>query len=296
MRHKAVKFSALAAQHIGQNLRGRKIRIFRAGETKNHGGHSIRQIRVEFQRVGFDRRKIVSRARWQRCRRDFAENVFHLRENFFRLHVADDDEHGVVRHIPGVVKFTQVSIGGFIKGRSRAERIVRVGRTLEHGGEQLLVENIFGIGQILRDFLFDGPAFFFPKLVVGEQVAHPRGFEVQRHVKILGGRGEKILRDGLLRVGVVVAAHRGGRGGNLVGGQTGTAAKHHVFGGVRGAGKIGGTFVRADAIIHHRRDDGRECVGDDDDLQAVGQRGAQLVLIRGLRPARCGKEQGGGEN
>ena len=78
-----------------------------------------------------------------------------------------------------------------------------------------------------------------------------------------------------MRVGVVIAAERGGNGGELIGGQTGAAAKHHVLGRVRRAGKSGGRFVRADAIIDHRGDDGRERVANDDDLQAVGQRGAQ---------------------
>ena len=77
------------------------------------------------------------------------------------------------------------------------------------------------------------------------------------------------MRDGMLRVGVVIAAERGGNGGELIGGQTRAAAKHHVLGGVRRAGKFGGRFVGADAIIDHRGDDGRKCVANDDDLQAV---------------------------
>ena len=126
---------------------------------------------------------------------------------------------------------------------------------------------------------------------------HPCGLDAQRDFQIFGGRGEKILRDGLLRVGVVVAAERGGNRGELVGAQTGAAAKHHVLGGVRGAGKTGGRFIGADAIVHHRRDDGRECIGNDDDLQAIGQRRAQArAWIFGDRANRCRTEQGGGEN
>ena len=57
--------------------------------------------------------------------------------------------------------------------------------------------------------------------------------------------------------------------------QTRAAAKHHVLGGVRRAGKPGGAFIGADAIIDHGGDHRRERVADNDDLQAVGQRGAQ---------------------
>ena len=179
-----------------------------------------------------------------------------------------------------------------------------VRRAFEHGGQQLLVKNVFGIRQILGDFLLDGAAFLGPKRFVGQQIAHPRGFDAQGDFQIFRRRGEKILRDGLLRVGVVIAAERGGNGGKLVGGQTRAAAKHHVFGGVRRAGKSGGRFVGADAIIDHRGDDGRDGVADDDDLQAVRQRGAQdarrrrkfhwppRVRLRGNRNSAAQHESG----
>ena len=92
-----------------------------------------------------------------------------------------------------------------------------VGRAMEHGGEELLVKNIFGVGQILGDFLLDGAAFLFPKLLVGQQITHPGGLDAQGHVQILGGGGKKILGDGLLGVGVVIAAHGRGGGGQLIG-------------------------------------------------------------------------------
>ena len=57
-------------------------------------------------------------------------------------------------------------------------------------------------------------------------------------------------------------------------------------------GNPAGAFVRADAVIDHRRDHRRERVADDDDLQTVGQRGAQNILRAArhrLRPARAEK-------
>ena len=51
-----------------------------------------------------------------------------------------------------------------------------------------------------------------------------------------------------------------------------------MFGGVRRARKAGGTFVGAAAVIDHRGDDRSERVMDDDDLQAVGECGAEGVV------------------
>ena len=39
----------------------------------------------------------------------------HTREELLRMSVADDDQNGVVGHIPGVMKFPQIGIGRFIE-------------------------------------------------------------------------------------------------------------------------------------------------------------------------------------
>jgi len=136
----------------------------------------------------------------------------------------------------------------------------------------------------------------FPELFICEQIAHPRGFQLQGDLQVFSRRGEKILRDGLLRIGVVIAAHRRRSGRELVSAQTRTASKHHVFHRVRGAGKFRRTFVRADAVIDHRGDDGGERVGNDDDFQPVGEGGAQNVLILSISTKRRRTEQCCGEN
>ena len=95
------------------------------------------------------------------------------------------------------------------------------------------------------------------------------------------GVGKKILRDRVLRVCVEITAHRRRDVRQLVRRQTGTAAKHHVFGRVGHAGKIRGAFVRAHPVIDHGGDHRRERVADDDDLQAVRQRGPQHIRAVG---------------
>ena len=71
----------------------------------------------------------------------------------------------------------------------------------------------------------------------------------ERHVQVLHRHGEEILRDRLLRVGVEIAAHGGGDAGQLIGGQSRAAPKHHVLQRVGGARKPGGAFIRTDAVI-----------------------------------------------
>ena len=217
----------------------------------------------------------------------------HLRQNDLRFDVADDDEHGIVGRIPIVVEFAQVGTGGFVKRWARAECVVFVRRAFEHRLQKLHVKKVSGIRQILRHFLLDRAAFLRPKRFVRQQILHPRRLDAECDFQIFGGRGEKILCDGLLRVGVVVAAKRGGNRRKLVGAQTGAAAKHHVLGRVRGAGKPSGRFIRADAIIHHRRDDGRDGITHNDDLQSVRQRGAKNVLFGscGIRRINFSAEQ-----
>ena len=238
MRDEIVKFPALAAEDVRQNLRRGEVRIVRAGEAKSDGSHSIRRIRVELYRVRFHRLKIKNRTRRKRRRGNVAKNLLHVFQRLHRLYVADNDEYGIVRHVPGVVKFSQVGISRFVERRARAQTNVFVGRAFEHGGHQLNIKNVFWIRQILRDFLLDGAAFLFPKLFIGQQIAYAGGFNAQSDVQIFDRHGEKILGDGMLGVGIVIPAQCRCDGGQLVGGQTRAATEHHVLHGVRRAGEF----------------------------------------------------------
>ena len=109
----------------------------------------------------------------------------------------------------------------------------------------------------------------------GEHRAHAQRLDVQRDVEILGGHREQVLRQALARVGVEIAAHDAADVGELVGGQPGTAAEHHVFHRVRGAGESRGRLVGAGEVVDRGRHHRRERVAHDDHAQPVGERGAQ---------------------
>ena len=140
MGHEAVKLPALAAQNVGKDLRRGKIRIVRTGKTKSDGSHAIGQVGFVMQSGGRDGGKIEFRPRGQLLGRNLAEGFLHLRQGGLRFDIADDDEDGIVRTIPGVVELPQVGAGGFLKRRSRAESVMFVGRALELGFEQLGVK------------------------------------------------------------------------------------------------------------------------------------------------------------
>ena len=111
----------------------------------------------------------------------------------------------------------------------------------------------------------------------------------QRHVQIGCGHGGEVLRDVLLRVGVVLAAQLRVDGGGLIGGHARAAAESHVLLRMRHAGKSRRRLVAADQKVrldgHHRR----QRVGDDDDAHAIGQ-GFAHNLSLGLGEG-CGQMQ-----
>ena len=80
------------------------------------------------------------------------------------------------------------------------------------------------------------------------------------------------IQPGYAHLVLVGAEHEsGGNGSELVGGQTGAAAKHHALGGVRDAGKSGRVLrpSRHETVNHCCDDTGGERVADNDDLQTA---------------------------
>ena len=51
---------------------------------------------------------------------------------------------------------------GLVKGWPRAQRVVGVRCSLEHGVQQLRVKNVLRIGEVRRYFLLDGASLLFP--------------------------------------------------------------------------------------------------------------------------------------
>ena len=78
-----------------------------------------------------------------------------------------------------------------------------------------------------------------------------------------------------VRVEITAQGRRNVR--QLIGRQSRAATKHHMFGGVGHAGKARRALIRADAVIDHRGNHRREGVADNDDPQAIRERGAQHI-------------------
>ena len=114
----------------------------------------------------------------------------------------------------------------------------------------------------------------------GQNAPHAHGFDVQRDVQVFGGRGEEILREHLLRVGVEIPADGGADIGQLAGRKAGAAAKHHVFLCVGHAGKARRRLIRADLVIDHRGHHRRQRIAHNDHAQPVVQGRPEDIFVR----------------
>ncbi len=171
---------------------------------------------------------------------------------------------------------------GRVEGGARAERIVRVGSAGEHLRAHLLVEDVVRIG--------DGPAPLparsrrapaSTRCAESTTPAMRIASMCKRDVEILGRHGEEILGHALARVGVEIAAHDAADVGELIGGESRAAAKHHVLLRVRHPGKSLRRLIGAHQVIDRGRDHRRQRIAHDDHPQPVRQR-----LPRDLRPER----------
>ena len=221
------------------------------------------------------------------------------REGRVRLHVADDDEDGIVRRVPRVGELLEHRARRPVERGFRAQRIVGVRRALEEGGEELRVEEVLRVREVLRDLLLDGPALLPPRGFAVGDAAHPDGLDAKGDVEVLGGHREHVLRHRLLRGGVELAAHGRAQVGELRGRELAAAAEHHVLLRVRHPGEAGGRLVGPDEVVHRRRHHGRQRIPDDHHLEAVVEGGAQDLARAGVgvRRARTGhgREQHDGD-
>ena len=175
----------------------------------------------------------------------------------------------VAGRVPLGIELLEHRAGGRVEGALGAQRIVRV----RSAGEQVLVEpvdELVGwVGEIARHLLLDRPALLRPLLVRVVDAVHAGGLRLQGDVEVGGGHGGKVLRDVLLRIGVVLAAKLGIDGGGLVGRHAGAAAKRHVLLGVGHAGETIGRLIAADQQVGLDGNHGGERVAQDDNLHAV---------------------------
>ena len=126
------------------------------------------------------------------------------------------------------------------------------------------------IGKVARHLLFDRAPFVRPLLFRVVYAAQAGGLGLQSHIQVGGGNGSEVLRDILLRIGIVPATQLSVDGGGLIRSHAGAAAKGHVLLGMGRAGKAGRRLIPADLEVQLDRDHGRQGIAHDDHLQTVG--------------------------
>ncbi len=207
------------------------------------------------------------------------------------VHVPGDHHDGVVGGVPGVVKLLQHGPGGLVEGGLGPQRVMGVGRPLEHGRQQPAVKDILRVGQVLGHLLLDGPPLLVPELVAVQHVPHAVGLDVQGHLQVVGRHRKEILGYGLLGVGVEFPPHARGDVGQLVGAEPRAPPEHHVLLGVGHPREPRRRLVRARQVVHHDGGHRRQLVLHDHHPQAVvqggpgnfGGRGFSLSFTLGLR-------------
>ena len=102
-----IEVSAPASQHVRQDHPGREVRAVEAGKTIGHDRKSIGQIGIELNRSGFERLEIDDRPGRHGPLGNGCEEFLHHCQCFWHVHVTNDDEDGIVRPIPGLIKLLE---------------------------------------------------------------------------------------------------------------------------------------------------------------------------------------------
>ena len=103
-RHHRVQISALASQHVRQNLRGRIVRRRRPRQPIRNKSQHIRQIAVERKRLLLQRSQRDWGASGQGMVLDPAKQFLHLHHRGRRIHIANDHQDRVPRRVPLLIK------------------------------------------------------------------------------------------------------------------------------------------------------------------------------------------------
>ncbi len=235
----------------------------------------------------------------QFLRWNVAEQLAHLRQRLLWIDITHDHHDGRIGCVPGAIELLEHLRGRLVERRTGAQRIMLVGCARKGDGSELGVQQIGGIGYVLRHLLLDRAALLIPSLHRVIYSLHAQRLDVQRHAQIIGRHREQVLRDALARVGIEIAAHNRADVCQLVGRQARAAAKHHVLLRVRQSRKTSRRLVRSHQIVDRDRHHGSELVAHDDHLQAVVERRAHDLRLWTKRRLGCGARHrggGGGDN
>ena len=261
--HQLIQVSARAAQHIAQNLRGRKIRAAAARHAPGDKRQQIRKVAVQNNGLGLYGLKVDFGVRRQISLGDLAVKFLHLRKHGVGLHVTRNHQDGIVRGVPTLVEAAQHLSGGRIERFFGPQGIMAVRSSREHVLIQAGDEFVSGVGKIARHFLFDRALLAGPFFLRILNVLHAVRVHTQCDIHVGRRHGRKILGNILLRIGISVTAQLRENRGDLIRGHVRAPAKGHVFLGMGHTRKFRRGFVATHQEIFFNGYHGRQGIAYD---------------------------------
>jgi hypothetical protein len=196
------------------------------------------------------------------------------------LDIAGNHQDGVIRRVEASVKrqrILAIERLDFVlpADNGNAVRMVGVER-----GHHLLLQDAAGIVVDAGAALFEDDLALGVDVLLGEaKIGHAVGFHRHHLGQAILGHALEIGGHVVIGEGVVLAAVLGDDLGEHAGGHEIGALEHQMFEEVRNAGRSGRLVGGADLVPDHLRHHRSAMVGDDQDLQAVGE----LELAYALR-------------
>ena len=259
-------------QHLVDDVQRIAVRVAVEGDVVGDDDRRQRHVLVDGDAALGGRSRLgrdVARHRLLRLRHA-AEVALHHLHRRGRVEIAGDDEHGVLRHVVGLVEVAHVLDARRLEVGHAADHLVLVGV----GRERRVVDDLgeASVGRAV-DAL---PALFLHHAALARERrlldlerGHPIGLEPQRQRQVVRRHRLPVVGRILVGRGVALAADRGDERLVLILGDVLAALEHQVLEEVREPGPAGLLVLRADVVGDADVDDGRRVVLVEDDPQAV---------------------------
>ena len=215
------------------------------------------------------RRLDERRARRLRARRNGPERPADSAQHVVGIHVAGDDERGVVRNVVAAVVAVEIVARHRAQVRQPADRRVPIRVGAKGHRRHFLIEQLIGIVLAALELRDDDRALGLAILWLVEPVRHPLGLDEEQLIERVGPRRFEIGR--LVDPGVAVphAAEALDEALHLVAGNVGRALEVHVLDPVRRPGEAGPFVAGAHAIPAPDRHERSRVDRADEHLQAI---------------------------
>jgi len=193
----------------------------------------------------------------------------HAPQHVVTVHIADDDERRIVRHVIASVIAVKIVARHRLQIGEPADGRMTIGVRLERGRGELLIEQLIGIVLAALQFRDDHGALGLAVVGMVQAARHPFRLDEQHPIERVARRRLEIRR--LIDPGVAVpaAAVLLDQPLHLVAGNVLGALEVHVLAPVRDAGDAGMFVLRADAVPAPDRRERRGMFLLDEHFEAV---------------------------